>query len=131
MGLEEPLDGGRAVVGSTILDQEHGLGRLRQDGAEEGHIACPVEPASVALIKQPPAEEVNQPEDLVGLALAGGRDDRLLTHWGPGVAERAPLGKPGFIAEQKQATGRGAAQARVCQVGQVWVSQATRRASSR
>src|SRR5437763_693719 len=76
--VEEGFDRGGAMVGCAILDQEERLGRLFQDGGQEGDVARAVETAVDALGEQPPAEQVDQAEHLVRLALASGLDDRLL-----------------------------------------------------
>ena len=45
---------------------------------------------------------VDQAKDLVALAFATGGHVGLLTLGGPGIAERAPLGKADFIAKKQQ-----------------------------
>src|SRR5437868_13378114 len=103
--LEEALDWGGAVVGRPILHQEQRLRGLRQHPGQKSNVALTVQLAVDALVEQPPAEELNQAEHLVGLAPARGLDHRLLSNGSPGVAQRAPLGEARFIPEQQQAPG--------------------------
>ena len=56
----------------------------------------------MALGEKPPRKIVDEPKDLVGLALAAGRDFGLLAPGRPDIAQRAPLGKAGFIAKEQQ-----------------------------
>ena len=76
--------------------------RLRQDIEQKSRIAFGVEASRLAPKEKPPRKIVDQSKDLLGLALAAGKDFGLVAPGGPGIAQRAPLGKAGFIAKEQQ-----------------------------
>src|SRR5918911_4601456 len=56
----------------------------------------------MAFVEQAPREIVDESKDLIGPALATGGDFGLLAPGGPGIAQRAPLRKAGFITKEQQ-----------------------------
>src|SRR6266446_4747676 len=85
------------------MDHKQVLGSLRHDHPQECLVLFRVEATLQALREQPPREILNSPKNFVAFALATGGHLRLLPSSGPGVAQRAPLGKAGFIFKQDQA----------------------------
>jgi hypothetical protein len=73
-----------------------------QHTREKGNVGSGGEAAFLHLIKETPAEIINQPKDFIAFPLAGGLDFGLLTAPRPGVRRRAPLRERRFIAKQQQ-----------------------------
>src|SRR4029453_162789 len=99
---EEGFRLGAGMILRPILNEDDGLGGLRQHTPEKGNVGGRVEATVLPLIKEVPREVIAQAKDLVAFALAGGLDFGLLAAPCPGVRERAPLRKTGFIAKQQE-----------------------------
>ena len=76
--------------------------RLRQHIEQKRRIALRIEPTLMRFVEKPAGEIVDEAKDFVAFALATGGDFGLLAFGSPGIAERAPLGKAGFIAKEQQ-----------------------------
>src|SRR5262245_65462008 len=103
MGQQKRLRRGTGVITGPIMDQKQVLRGLCHDPLQEGLVTVRVKPALDALIEQTPRKILNGAEDLIPFAFATGGDLRLVPPSCPGVAERAPLSKTGFIFKQDQA----------------------------
>ena len=90
------------VIPCPVLNHKNMLRSLRQDLEQKSRIAFGVEASPMALAEKPPRKIVDESKDLIGLALAAGQDFGLSAPGGPGIAQRAPLGKAGFIAKEQQ-----------------------------
>src|SRR5438552_12431844 len=84
------------------MDQKHVFVGLGQDHLQKRVVTVRVEAALETLREQTPRKILNGPKDLVAFAFATGGHLRLVPPSGPGVAERAPLGKTGLIFKQDQ-----------------------------
>src|SRR5438132_2519523 len=102
MSQKKCLRRGASVIAGAIVDQKHVCWGLLQDHLQEGLVTCRVKPVLDALIKQTPREIFNGAKDLVAFALPAGGDLGLVAPSGPGVTQRAPLGKAGLIFKQDQ-----------------------------
>ena len=102
MRQQKRLGRGARVITGAIMDQKHVRLGLIQDHLQEGLVTVRVKPALDTLIEQPPREIFNSAKDLVAFALPAGGDLGLMSPSGPGVAQRAPLGKAGLIFKQDQ-----------------------------
>src|SRR4029453_231489 len=102
MGVEKLLHRLTRVITCPILHHKNMLRRLRQDLEQESRIACGVEASRMALKEKASRNIVDELKDLVGLALAAGRAFGWLASGRPAIAQRAPLGKAGFIAKEQQ-----------------------------
>src|SRR5438128_4871693 len=97
MRRQKGLRRGTGVIPRPIMDQKQVCVGLGQDHLQERVVTVRVEAALEALIEQTPRKILNGPKDLVAFAFATGGHLRLVPPSGPGVAERAPLGKTGLI----------------------------------
>src|SRR5262249_31063373 len=102
MGVEKLLHRHTRVIPCPVLHHKNMLCRLRQDIEQKSRIAFGVEASRMALKEKSPRKIIDEPKDLVGLARAAGRDFGLLASGRPAIAQRAPLGKAGFIAKEQQ-----------------------------
>src|SRR5215471_5555201 len=102
MGVEKLLHCPTRVMPCPVLNHKNMLRSLRQDIEQKSRIAFGVEASRMAPKEQPPRKIVDKAKDLIGLALAAGKDFGLLTPGCPGIAQRAPLGKAGFIASNSR-----------------------------
>ena len=93
------------VIARAILDQKQFLGGLFQHLFEKGDVAIGIKASLNALTEQAPTEKLNQSEYFVPFAFATGLHQGLLTGWRPGITERPPLRKTGFVAKQQQSLG--------------------------
>src|SRR5262245_3359964 len=90
------------VIPCPVLNYKNMLRSLRQDIEQKSRITFGVEASRMAFKEKPPRKIVDESKDLIGLALAAGKDFGLLTPECPGIAQRAPLSKAGFIAKEQQ-----------------------------
>ena len=90
------------MIPRPILNQDDRARSLLQHPLEKGNIGSGVEAAFLPLIKEAAREVLNQPEDFIAFALAGGLDRGLLAAPGPRVREGAPLRERRFIAKQQE-----------------------------
>ena len=88
------------MIASAILNDHHMLPRLLQHIEQKRRVAFGIEPTLMRFVEKPAGEIVNQAKDFVAFALATGGDFGLLALGSPGIAERAPLGKAGFISKE-------------------------------
>src|SRR5215467_6302117 len=102
MRLEKVLHGLAGMIASAILNHHDVTSRLRQHVEQKGHIALGVKPPLMPFVEKPSREIVDEAEHFVAFTLATGGHFGLLACGGPGVAQRAPLGKAGFIAKEQQ-----------------------------
>src|SRR4029450_7066013 len=102
MRLEKVLHGLAGMIASAILNHHDVTSCLGQHVAQKGHIALGVTPPLMPFVEKLSREIVDEAKPLVALALATGGHFGWLTWGGPSVAERAPLGKAGFIAQEQQ-----------------------------
>jgi len=93
MTLKEETGLLRGMMASTVLDQEQRDGDLLQNAGQEGDVGFGFELILDALEEDLAGEELNQTEDLVGTALAGGSNGGLLPFGSPGVAQRPHCAK--------------------------------------
>src|SRR4030095_16989548 len=102
MRLEKILYGFAGMIARAILNHDDVTSRLGQHVEQKGHIALGVKPPLMPFGEKPSREIVDEAKHLVAFALATGGHFGLLACGGPSVAERAPLGKAGFIAKEQQ-----------------------------
>ena len=104
MRLEKVLHGLAGMIASAILNHHDVTSRLGQHVEQKGRIALGVKPPLMPFGEKPSREKeaVDEAKHLVAFALATGGHFGLLACGGPGVAERAPLGKAGVIAKEQQ-----------------------------
>src|SRR5215475_8647376 len=99
---EEGCGLGAGMILRPILNEDDGLGGLRQDTREKGNVGGRVEATVLPLIKEVPREVVDQAEDFIAFALATRLYFGLLAAPRPSIRERAPLRERRFIAKQQQ-----------------------------
>src|SRR5215510_1125190 len=99
---EEGLCLSAGMILRPILNEDDGLGSLRQDTPEKGNVSSGVEATVLPLIKEVPREVIDQAEDFIAFALTTRLDLGLLAAPRPRVRERAPLRERRFIAKQQQ-----------------------------
>ena len=97
---EERAHGRAGVVTRPILDDEQRCSGVGHDVAKERLIGLARELCSLSLIEERSTKIVNEAHDLIRLPLATGFDFGLLTAFGPGVTQGAPLRETAFIAKQ-------------------------------
>src|SRR6266581_3886556 len=102
MRRQKRLGRGTRVITSAIVDQKQVLWGVRHDHLQEPLVTFRVESALDALIEQTPRKILNGPKHLVAFTLPTRGHLRLVPPSGPRVAERAPLGKTGFIFKKDQ-----------------------------
>ena len=90
------------MVGCPILNQDQGFGGFIQNLLEEDLIGFGGHAFRLSLIKKLSTKIVDQTKDLVAFANPGGLHFGLLTFLGPGIGQRPPLGKRGFIPKEQQ-----------------------------
>src|SRR3972149_4484744 len=88
----------RMIPGAILQNDHRSLGSL-QNRADKSLIAFRVELVGLPLGKERTRKILNEAPDLVGFALAAGRDRRLMPPPRPGVTQRTPLRKTTFIAK--------------------------------
>src|SRR3972149_6147537 len=93
------------VIARAILNQKQFLGGLFQHLFEKGDVAIGIEASLHALIEQAPTKELNQSEHFVAFAFATGLHQGLVTDRRPGITERPPLRKTGFVAKEQPSLG--------------------------
>ena len=103
MRLEERFHRRTGMIASAILNDHHMLPRLLQHIEQNRRVAFGIESTLMRFVEKPAGEIVNQAKDFVAFALATGGDFGLLALGSLGIAERAPLGKPGFISKSRSA----------------------------
>src|SRR5262245_16031749 len=103
VGSEKLLRRRAGMIACPIMDQKETRLRLRHDHLQDGLVIFRIEPARNALREPTPRTVLNGPKDFVAFALATRGHLRLVPTAGPGVAQRAPLRKTGFIFEEDQA----------------------------
>src|SRR5207237_8769078 len=97
--LEKVLHGLAGMIASSILNHHDVTSRLGQHVEQKGRIALGVKPPLMPFVEKPSREIVDEAKHLVAFALATGGHFGLLACGGTGVAERAALGKGGFIGK--------------------------------
>ena len=102
MGVEKLLHGLARMITRSILHHDDMAPSLRQHVEQKGRRAVRVQASLMSFVEKLAGELVDQAKDLVAPAFAAGGHCGLLALGGPGIAERAPLGKAGFIATQQQ-----------------------------
>ena len=100
--LEKVLHGLAGMRASAILNHHDVTSWLGQHVAQKGPRALGVKPPLMPFVEKPSREIVDEAKHLVAFALATGGHFGLLACGGPSVAERAPLSKAGFIAQEQQ-----------------------------
>src|SRR6516162_1736766 len=103
MGCQKSLGCCTGMIPCPIMDEKQGLCGVIQDHLQEPLVTFRVKPTLDALIKQAPREILNGAKYFVAFALATRGDLRLVPTLSPRVAQRAPLGKTGFIFKEDQA----------------------------
>src|SRR5207249_7974695 len=88
------------MIPCAIMDEKQVLCGLPHEHLQEPLITYRVKAAFDALIEQTPRDVFNRPKDFVAFALAAGWHLRLPAAARPGVTQRAPLRKTGFILKQ-------------------------------
>jgi hypothetical protein len=102
MGVEKLLHGLARMITRSILNHDDGAPSLRQHVEQKGRIAGRVQASLMSFVEKPAGEIVDQAKDFVALTFATGGHFGLLACGSLSIAERAPLGKAGFIAKQQQ-----------------------------
>jgi hypothetical protein len=97
--FEKGAGGLAGMVPSTILDEKDRAGDLRKQVEQKGLVAVPLKALFGSLVDQATTEELNGAKDFVAFAQAGGGDLRLASSASPGIGQRSPQGKAGFIAK--------------------------------
>lgn len=87
------------VIFRAVVNQKPMLPSFAQTFQQKRLVTLRVELALKALIQQPTRKILNQAKDFVGLAFATRLDLGLLAFASPGVGQRPPLGKTGFVAK--------------------------------
>jgi len=100
MPLEKCFHRLAGVITGTILNHYQVLRRLRHDIEQKFSVALRVEAPGVGLVEKLSGEIVNEAKDLICLAFAARWNLGLLASGCPGITERAPLSKTGFIAKE-------------------------------
>src|SRR4029453_14866526 len=102
MGVEKLLHGLARLVTRSILNYDDVVPSLRQHVEQKGRIAFRVKASCMSFVEKLAGEIVDQAKDLVAFAFAAGAHFGLFTCGCPRVAQRAPLGKAGFIAKEQE-----------------------------
>src|SRR3989304_7913951 len=89
----------RMILGPVLHQDHRSLGSF-QNRADERLIALRVQFVGLPLGKERARKVLDEAPDLVGFALAAGRDDRLVSTPRPGVTQRTPLSKTTFVPKQ-------------------------------
>jgi hypothetical protein len=102
MGVEKLVHGLACMIAGTVLHHDDVALSVRQHVEQKGRIAFRVEASLMHFVEKLAGERVDQAKDLVALAFATGGHFGLLAFGSSDIAERAPLGKAGFIAKEQQ-----------------------------
>src|SRR5512137_682713 len=99
----EPLPHlGCFVVRRIVMDEEDFLLAVSLGyGCQEHRITLPREDLAVPIVKSGPVE-IDGPKDLLGIALAGRRNQRLVSAPGPSLVQGRVLAEAGLVAEEQR-----------------------------
>src|SRR5215510_8928168 len=102
MGSEKTLHGRTGLIAGSVLNHDDMTSSLRQHVEQKSGIAFRMKAPLMGFVEKLPREIVNESKHLVAFAFAAGAHFGLFPFGRPGIAQRAPLGKAGFIAKEQE-----------------------------